>query len=249
MSMARKPIIGITCNYEETDRIGILTDMGVSEQKWGFLAQNYIDAVERAGGIPLIIPICAHVETVQALLEQVDGVLISGGNDIAPSCYGEEASPECGVIVPSRDRQDLWIIRYIVTETQKPLLGVCRGAQALNAAFGGTLYQDLGCANYAQHAHDSSPMNREVHRVSLTPGSRIYSAMQAESAGVNSYHHSAVKQVAEGFVPTAVSADGVVEAIEKQGDRFVVAVQWHPEMMYDAPQQQNLFADFVKACG
>ena len=246
--MKRKPIIGITCNYDENDEIGIITDMGVPLQKWQFLADNYINFVERIGGIPIIIPICEHFNTVEGLLDTLDGVIITGGNDISPDCYGEETTEKCGALVSQRDKQDIQIITSLLNSTRIPVLGICRGMQAMNVAAGGTLYQDLCAAGFNRHSIDESPMYQPVHTVNLKEVSKIHCIFGCKTLPVNSYHHSAIKQLAGCYMAAGESEDHVLEAIELPDHPFFLAVQWHPEMMYREAIQQNLFRSFKNAC-
>lgn len=139
----KKPFIGITCNYETDDAIGRVTHMGLPGQRWMFLAEHYTASVEKAGGIPLILPVCTEFETVKEMLDRVDGVLLTGGNDVDPQMYGARADAACGSIVPERDRQEIAIAKYIMGQGDKPLFGICRGMQVIQVAAGGALYQDV----------------------------------------------------------------------------------------------------------
>lgn len=244
-----KPVIGITCNYDIKDEVGLVSHMGIAGQKWHFIADNYIDCVERAGGIPVLIPICANIETVKQMVSRMDGILISGGHDVNPQEYGQNAKGYCGTIIPARDRQDVELTKYVLNETDKPILGICRGIQIMNVATGGTLYQDLEIeGGFQHHFTDMYPLNAITHEVTIKSGTRIHSIYGKEEIGVNSFHHQAVKDLGEGFTATAVSVDGVTEAIEMEGSRFVAATQWHPEMMYDSEEQFQIFQAFVDAC-
>ena len=244
-----KPLIGITCNYDYKDEIGKVTQVGITGQKWHFLADNYIASIERAGGVPVMIPICRNMETVKEMVSRMDGILISGGHDVNPREYGEDVNGCCGVIMPMRDRQDVELSKYIIEETNKPILGICRGIQIMNIATGGKLYQDLEIeGNFNHHLNDMYPMNSVSHTVWMNEGTKMHAVFGKEKIGVNSFHHQAVKELGEGFVISAVSTDGVTEAIEMKGERFVTAIQWHPEMMYDSKEQQEIFKIFVEAC-
>lgn len=244
-----KPLIGITCNYDYRDEIGSVSHMGITGQKWNFLAANYIDSIEQAGGVPVMIPICRDMDTVKEMVSRMDGILISGGHDVNPQEYGEDAKSYCGLIMPMRDRQDVELTKYILNETDKAILGVCRGIQILNVAAGGNLYQDLEIeGKFNHHFNDMYPMNNVSHRVTTKEGTRLREIFGKETVGVNSFHHQAVKDLGAGFVVSAVSTDGVTEAIEMEGGRFAAATQWHPEMMYDSDEQQAIFRAFVKAC-
>lgn len=248
--MMKKPFIGITCNYETDDAIGRVTHMGLPGQRWMFLAEHYTASVEKAGGIPLILPVCTEFETVKEMLDRVDGVLLTGGNDVDPQMYGARADAACGSIVPERDRQEIAIARYIMGQGDKPLFGICRGMQVIQVAAGGALYQDLEKeGGFKHHYMDMYPLNCPAHPVRLRENSRLAKifGMQREIR-VNSFHHQAVRQAAEGFEATAWSDDGVIEGMEKTGQAFVLGVQWHPEMMWDCGQQQELFSAFIRAC-
>lgn len=244
-----RPIIGITCNFDYRDEIGRITHMGIAGQKWHFLADNYINSVERAGGIPVMIPVCGDMETVKDMVSRMDGILISGGHDVDPQEYGERVKGYCGTIIPARDSQDIALARYVLEETDKPLLGICRGIQVLNVAAGGTIWQDLEIeGKFEHHFTDMYPMNAVSHKVHLQEESRLRDIFQREYLGVNSFHHQAIKTVGAGFWVTAVSEDGVTEAVERPDKPFVMGVQWHPEMMGDVEEQARIFEALVQAC-
>lgn len=244
-----KPVIGITCNFDYRDEIGIVSHMGGVGQKWDFLADSYITAVEKSGGIPVIIPICDDIETVKDMVSRMDGVLISGGHDIDPRRYGERARSYCGTIMPKRDSQDIGLAEYVLNETDKPILAICRGIQVLNVAAGGSLYQDLEKeGGFEHHFMDMYPLNCISHQITAKVGSKIHEIYGKNQIGVNSFHHQAVRRPGKEFAVTAVSDDGVPEAIEWEGRRFVVGVQWHPEMMEDSVEQQKIFRALVNAC-
>lgn len=243
-----KPLIGITCNFYLGGEPGIVTGYGLKEQKWHMIADEYPRAIERAGGIPVLIPILEDWDAVKELADKLDGVLISGGNDVDPTLYGETIIKEVGDIVPQRDRQDIRLTRYIVGETQKPFLGICRGIQILNVAFGGTLIQDMVKEDLPNHSVSCTPINHPVHSVSVAEGSLLKTLVGQAQLKVNSYHHQAVRKVADGLAVTAMAEENIVEGLELPGEQMVLAVQWHPEMMYDDPIQQRLLRGFVEAC-
>lgn len=246
-----RPIIGICANYSTDDRVGVNSGLGLPGQEWQVLADDYIKAVERAGGIPLILPVTERPETLLSVLSKLDGILFSGGTDIDPRYYGEWPGPALGVIDPRRDRHEIELAKTVLSEMDMPVLGICRGCQLLNVASGGTLYQDLQLERPEGlfHTHLKSPKYHPVHPVSIKPGSRLHAIFGREELEVNSFNHQAIKRVGGGFEVTMTAPDGLVEGIEMPGERFVVAVQWHPEMMIDRhPDYLVLFQAFVKAC-
>lgn len=242
-----KPLIGITCNFDPTDSAGMLTHFGVAGQGFHMLAEHYIKAVEKAGGIPIMIPIYQDFDNAKTLVDRMDGILISGGNDVDPQRYGELISKECGGIVPERDEQDIAIVKYVIEATSKPILGICRGIQVFNIAMGGTIYQDLGKAGFHDHFISAMPLNHASHEVVVEEKCLLYDIFGAKKVAVNSFHHQAVKNLGNHLVTIARSAtDGVVEAVEIPGNRMALAVQWHPEMMYDSDEQAKIFTRFIK---
>lgn len=249
--MGRRPLIGITCNFDYRDAVGMVSDMGVPGQAWNFLAGDYVDMITKAVGTAVLIPQLPHPakEALEEILSRLDGVLISGGHDVGPVAYGEAVRACSGVVMPMRDEQDLLVARYCM-ERKLPLLGVCRGCQILNVAAGGTLWQDVvKDGEYESHSCGGRyPRNYGWHTVAFTPGSRMAEIFGAEEIRVNSYHHQAVKEAGEGVAVTGRAFDGVPEAIEVSGHPFALAVQWHPEMMFDSGEQLRLAEAFVDAC-
>ena len=215
------------------------------------LNRAYIRAVEAAGGVPLILPVTTHPETIARCLDALDGLLLSGGVDVAPSCYGENPHPELGETDADRDAAEIALIRAAL-ERDKPILAICRGLQILNVALGGSLWQDLPTETPSEifHAQTERHIARPetVHSIRIEAGSRLSQIIGAETMQVNSLHHQALKDVADGLKVTARAADGVIEAAEMPDKRFVVAIQCHPEELAAwQPESQRLFAAFVAA--
>ena len=219
------------------------------ENKKLMLNRDYPDALRRAGALPVLLPWETDPERLDAMLERLDGLLLSGGEDIDPTLYGEERLPLCGTPDPERDAMETALCR-LALERDMPVLAICRGIQMLNVTLGGTLYQDVASQYGDALRHPVYDRPREqVHTVQVLPGTRLSSIIGAERIRVNSRHHQAVKTPGRGLTVCAVAEDGLTEGVEMPGKRFVVAVQWHPESLSDyAPESHALFAAFSDAC-
>lgn len=245
----RRPLIGITTqSLHSID--GIPADLPTS---W-MMNQRYLHAVVAHGGLPVMIPLLAHDDqTLRALFDRLDGVLVPGGVDLDPSAFGESRHPLCGRVDADRDHVELALTRWAI-EDRKPLFGLCRGLQIINVALGGTLYQDIQAQRPNSIKHDFFPnagfaRDYLAHDVDLAAGSRLRDLLGGASLPVNSMHHQAIKDVAPGLVVSAVAPDGVVEAVElDRGDQFLLGVQWHPESIeFVDPACRHLFAGFMYA--
>lgn len=236
------PVIGITC-------IGIEAQ-GTRPARFG---QNraYIEALIRAGAAPAMIPQTDDLDVLRALFQQLDGLLLPGGEDIDPTHYGETVHEKCGKIAPERDEAELTLARWALEEG-KPLLAICRGIQVVNVALGGSLYQDIAAQVPDALKHDWFPgflRDRRSHPVTITEESRLATIVGETSLQVNSMHHQALKELAPGLVATAHAPDGFVEAVEAANHPFAVAVQWHPEELAPADTaSQHLFDALLHAC-
>jgi putative glutamine amidotransferase len=195
-----------------------------------FVNDSYIQAVERAEGVPIILPIVTDDECIQAQIESCSGLLFPGGHDIHPKYYDSEAHLHLGDINSRVDEYQLKLIRSSL-ELNKPILGICRGAQLLNVACGGTLLQDLSEAPNQYLKHFQNGRQYEVmHRVATASGSILENLFGSEF-WVNSSHHQAIWDVGSGLTVIATASDGVIEGLQMNDRDFVLAVQWHPEMM------------------
>lgn len=246
-----KPLIGVLANYSDDERIGTDRAIGAKGQDWQVLANDYIKSIEKAGGCPVILPIVDDYRSLLRIIESLDGIIFSGGSDIDPAFYGEAPSYHLGGICPERDFHEIQLAKYIIEEKDIPVLGICRGMQVINIAMGGSLYQDLGTENPEAFRHSliNFPKYYPSHIVNIVKDSKLSSIFQKESIKVNSFHHQAVKVLAPNFKIAMEASDGVIEAMEMDGDRFLIALQWHPEMMIDRhPEYILLFKEFVNEC-
>jgi len=191
--------------------------------------RTYPAAVQRAGALALIVPPDdAVLDTPDALLDRIDGLLLAGGADVDPSSYGAAPHPEAGVVWPERDRFEIALIRRAI-EREMPVLGACRGMEILNVALGGTLHQHLPDV-IGSDRHRHTPGVFADHEVTLEPGSLAARAAGGERGLVKSHHHQGIAELGHGLVATGWSPDdGLIEAIELPGERYVLGVLWHPE--------------------
>ncbi|MGZ6390350.1 MAG: gamma-glutamyl-gamma-aminobutyrate hydrolase family protein [Ktedonobacterales bacterium] len=236
-----RPIIGIPCFTAERAE----THRPIYGNN-----QAYARAVERAGGVPLLIPPLPDESSMRAICDRLDGLLLTGGEDVDPDLYGEQPIPECGAPDRQRDELELTFTR-LALDADMPLLGVCRGMQLLNVARGGSLYQDLGAQqpHTQQHAQVRHPRSHRAHDIRILPDSRLAAILDMPSYSVNSLHHQAVNRLGDGIRIVAWSPDGVAEAMELPAYSFALAVQYHPEELGPTDEaSRRLFAAFVRAC-
>jgi putative glutamine amidotransferase len=212
------------------------------------LLPDYVESVRRAGGEPRVLQVSAA-----ASLNDLDGVLLTGGGDIDPARYHETRHPQTADPDGARDTLELELAR-LALERDLPMLGVCRGLQVVNVAAGGTLIQDVPSeVNQAIRHQVDSPLYAIAHEVWVTRDSTLARLMQeelreGEVLQVNSRHHQAIKHTGAGLLVSATAPDGVIEAIERPAAKFCVAVQWHPENFWRTGEFRSLFEEFVKAC-
>lgn len=247
--MGERPVIGVpTQTLQAID--------GIPEglpHSW-VMNHRYFLALTSVGAIPWMVPLLHTDEgTLRGIYDRLDGVFIAGGVDIDPESYGAERHALCGRTDPPRDRVEMLFVRWALEEG-KPVLGVCRGMQVINVVAGGTLYQDCTEEYAGAIKHDYFPTagyERDylAHGIRIEPGTRLHSVFGAESAMVNSMHHQGIRGLGEGLIASAFSADdGLLEALEVDGERFVVGVQWHPEMLIEKDEATaRLFSAFIEA--
>ena len=229
-----KPIIGLTPSWD-------------NENKRLSIPQDYIFAVLDAGGTPVVIPPMEDEAQLRDALDRCDGLLLSGGDDVCPTLYGEEILPICGDLTHERDHSEPILIRHAI-EHGLPILGICRGMQILNATLGGTLYQDLA-EQYGKailHPRHDIP-GGDAHSMRYVSGTMLHEIMGLDESTVNSRHHQAVKKLAPGMKANAIAPDGLIEGMEAEDGRPILAVQWHPETIQRRlPEQLNIFKWLVR---
>ena len=204
---------------------------------------KYIESLARAGAGMRWVELSDPEQAVQDALT-CDGLLLPGGGDMDPKFYGQARIPACGEPNLLRDAAEPLLLRAFLA-ADKPVLGICRGIQVMNAVLGGDLYQDIKPLEHLPHNDHWA----KVHTVTVRRGTLLSRILGQDTVLVNSQHHQAVDRVAPGFTLAALSEDGIVEAIEKPDARFCLGVQWHPEWLSDAdPAMQGLFDAFVNAC-
>ncbi|MEP0804030.1 MAG: gamma-glutamyl-gamma-aminobutyrate hydrolase family protein [Chloroflexota bacterium] len=235
-----KPLIGITTN-QSTNANGHPTVT---------LMQAYIHAIMQAGGVPVLIPSMIHEDGWDALYARLDGILFSGGGDIAIQHFAGEPHPRVYDVDPERDAIELNLIHASAADG-KPFLGICRGCQLVNVGLGGTLYTHLAdqLPGALDHAYPGHLRTTLVHQVKIEEGTRVAEILGDPILRVNSLHHQGLKDLAPSLRPAAYAPDGLVEAVELPDHPFGIAVQWHPEWLTDQEPTRNLFRKFVEAAG
>jgi len=234
------PIIGIT-TYSTQNANG---------NPISAVAEHYIRAVLQAGGLPVLLPnALADAPNFPNLYARLDGILLTGGGDIAPELYCAPMHPKVSGVEAERDALEMALVQALVRDG-KPFLGVCRGLQALNVSLGGSLYTHIPEQVETDLRHDcypELPRNYLAHPVRVEEGSRFASIVGEPLLQVNSLHHQAIRDLAAGLQPVAFAPDGLVEAVELPEHPFGLAVQWHPECLTNQPSSVRLFASFVQA--
>lgn len=237
-----RPLIGILTNL-----LTVETGIFLGTERI-YVNRDYVDSVLRAGATPLMLPIVADQEAILQQIEACDALIFSGGQDVHPHHYNEEPSHLLEAVCYERDLFEMAALRFAIRK-KMPVFGICRGLQLINVAFGGTLYQDIAKQTpEGSLAHSQKAKKDEItHTIDLADDSWLERLFKKKSLMTNSFHHQAVKELAPGFRATAWAKDGIIEAIEKEDESFVVAVQWHPEMMTEKhSDMQTLFCAFVE---
>jgi putative glutamine amidotransferase len=242
----KKPVIGITCSIEEKEdrnrRYPLI-------YPFDYVKRQYYFAIEKAGGVPVLLPNLVNIALIDEILNLLDGLLMSGGYDVHPQYFGEEILRSNVKITLDRDRFELALVRK-ARDKGIPILGICRGHQLINVAFGGTLYQDISLRKEftLEHKIKQSSRFKKRHQVIIKEGSKLFSILRKKEIEVNTSHHQLIKKIAPGFAASALSKeDGVIEALESPEDNYLLSVQWHPEVSYDEKNSKLLFASLIES--
>jgi putative glutamine amidotransferase len=230
-----KPVIGITTFM-----------MTLPRKTYAAVSSNYICSIRKTGGTPLLLPMVEDIEVLGGYLNVIDGLLLTGGDEgINPQLYGENPVKELEYICPERDDCEAYLFEAALKKGL-PVLGVCRGMQLMNVVAGGSLYQDIfsQLVDSLGHLPKQMPVDALYHKITFTEGSILEKVFSAQELMVNSFHHQAVKRVADSFVATAISQDNIIEGIEHREHPFAVGVQWHPE---DLTSRYSHFLKLFKA--
>lgn len=229
-----RPVIGIVPLYDE-------------EKDSYWMLPGYMKALEECLSIPVMLPLTEDKTELLYFIRTCDGLLLPGGQDVAPASYGEERLPACGPICPAKDRME-GILLDAAVRLDKPVLGICRGLQFLNAHTGGTLYQDLPTEHPGLCHRMERPYDRGAHPVTVERKSPLYEIVGSTEYNVNSCHHQGIRDLSPLLCAAATAPDGLVEAAWMPGKHFILGVQWHPEWLYQKdPAAMRLFEAFVKA--
>ena len=236
--MGHAPLIGVTSS---------ITVLKVPER--AYVNSAYLHAVQRAGGVPVVLPPQLSAASLERLARGLDGLLLTGGGDIDPAVFGEAAHPTVCEVAPARDTLELSAVR-IALDRRLPILAICRGIQLLNVALGGTLFQDVGSDPGTQLQHgQQEPRDQPTHKVQVKAGSRLAETLGTDELEVNSMHHQAVRALGAGLLAVAWAPDQLIEGLElADASRFVLGVQWHPEeLVSHSEPARRLFAALVQS--
>jgi putative glutamine amidotransferase len=245
-SRHERPLIGVTTSeVRAAERVTPLPE-GEPRGREMALGLPYLQGLEAAGGLPLVMPPLDE-DAIEPLLDRLDGICLSGGPDLDPQTYDREPHPELGPTEPDLDRFELAVARR-ADAREMPILAICRGTQALNIVRGGILHQHLPDISTEVPHRQQTGGDQTSHAVAVDPASRLADALGGNEIDVNSFHHQAIDRLGDGLVVSATAPDGTIEAVEDPSRRFLIGVQWHAETLVHRPYEASLFERFVDAC-
>ena len=239
---SNKPKIGITLSeIKEFDKY-----RWPARRAFDYIKREYYNAIILAGGIPVLLANVESPSIAKTFIESIDGLLLTGGGDMHPRFYGQSPHERLLETTAARDNFEMKAIELTLKD-EKPILGICRGHQVLNIAFGGNLYQDLSCIEQKTLTHaDPAQTYKVFHNVKIGKGSKLYKIIGAEIIETNSSHHQVIDKTGSGIKAVAFASDGLIEGIEHSQYDFVIGVQWHPEGILKRQHSQRIFKAFVK---
>ncbi|SFD11613.1 gamma-glutamyl-gamma-aminobutyrate hydrolase family protein [Ruminococcus albus] len=228
--------------------IGIIPLIDYSKDSY-WMVPGYVNGLKQAGALPVILPTIKTDTEAEMLADMCDGFLFTGGQDVDPAIYSEKKSELCGECCPERDVMEKLLLETSM-KRNKPILGICRGIQFINAVLGGTLWQDIPKQFSDKLTHcQKPPYDIPVHDVSILNDTPLYELLKKECISVNSYHHQGVRELSPKLKCMARSPDGLIEAVYSPEYKFLWAVQWHPEFSYEKDENSLLiFKEFVSCC-
>ncbi|MBO6129119.1 MAG: gamma-glutamyl-gamma-aminobutyrate hydrolase family protein [Pseudobutyrivibrio sp.] len=231
-----RPVIGLIPLFDDE-----------KESYW--MLPGYMKAIEKSGGVPIMLPFSQDENELIIAYGLCDGILFTGGHDVSPKIYGQGPTDKCGITCETRDAMEGFLLDLCISDN-KPMLGICRGIQFINAYLGGTLYQDLPTEYKSNIEHHMTPpYDNSIHNVDVKDKSKLANIIGAGIHSVNSYHHQAIKELADGLEAMAISEDGLVESIAIKNQKFAIAVQWHPEFSYGSSEDsKKIMKAFVDSC-
>jgi putative glutamine amidotransferase len=242
---AGRPLIGVTTSEVRAAQSINQTSRSEPARPEMALGMSYLRALEAAGALPVVLP-PVEEQAIESMLDRLDGLCLSGGPDLDPATYGAAPHPELGPTWPDLDRIEL-TVAHAADAREMPILAICRGAQALNVARGGTLRQHLPDHPGALDHRQREPGEVPTHPVEVLPGSRLAEALAATELEVNSFHHQGIGKLGRGLRGVATAPDGSIEGIEDESRTFLIGVQWHAEGLAGRSFEASLFARFVDA--
>lgn len=216
-----KPLIGIAPSYKYDEQQILIN-------------KNYVQAILYSGGIPFILPVLFKDHLLDLYVNKLDGFILSGGPDVDAKYFNQNNLQFSGEISPIRDEFEIQLVKKLISNN-KPILGICRGIQVINIAAGGDIYQDLKNelkSDIPIMHSQKAPKWHPIHKITIQPNTKVWSSFHQSEIYVNSFHHQAVKNLADDFIISSTSPDGIIESIEHKHCNFIVGVQWHPELMW-----------------
>lgn len=241
---SNKPRIGITASE-------MLEDHSRRKPTWkpfDYIKREYHEAVQKSGGIPVLLPNTYDSSLALDIIETIDGLLLTGGGDLHPSYYNQRPHPKLTETTPNRDSFEIALTK-LALDSDLPIMAICRGHQVLNVALGGTLHQDLSCLPNRTLKHsDPEQTARVFHEVTITEGSLLHRILGTEKIETNSSHHQIIDKPGNGLKFVAFAReDNLPEAIEHTAKGFVIGVQWHPEAIFEREHSRRLFAALIES--